>query len=39
MMPLATVLIAWLLLGERLTLGQAIGMSMVILSIAVYAKR
>jgi len=38
-MPLATVLIAWLLLGERLTLGQAIGMSMVILSIAVYAKR
>lgn len=38
-MPLATVLIAWVLLGERLTPGQAIGMGMVILSIAVYAKR
>ncbi len=38
-MPLATVLIAWMLLGERLTLGQTIGMGMVILSIAVYAKR
>lgn len=38
-MPLATVLIAWALLGERLTLGQSIGMGMVILSIAVYAKR
>ncbi|MCE0722909.1 MULTISPECIES: DMT family transporter [Legionella] len=38
-MPLATVLIAWMLLGEHLTPGQAIGMGMVILSIAVYAKR
>ncbi|QMT59457.1 DMT family transporter [Legionella sp. PC997] len=38
-MPLATVLIAWMLLGERLTTGQSIGMGMVILSIAVYAKR
>lgn len=38
-MPLATVLIAWLFLGEQLTFGQAIGMSMVILSIAAYAKR
>jgi drug/metabolite transporter (DMT)-like permease len=38
-MPLATVLIAWLLLGEQLTIGQAIGMSMVLLSIAAYAKR
>ncbi len=38
-MPLATVLIAWMLLGERLTAGQSIGMGMVILSIAVYAKR
>jgi len=38
-MPLATVLIAWLLLGEQLTLGQTVGMSMVILSIAAYAKR
>lgn len=38
-MPLATVLIAWLLLGEQLTLGQTVGMGMVILSIAAYAKR
>ena len=38
-MPLATVLIAWLLLGEQLTVGQTIGMSMVLLSIAAYAKR
>ncbi|WP_454780440.1 DMT family transporter [Legionella sp. WA2022007384] len=38
-MPLATVLIAWMLLGERLTSGQSIGMGMVILSIGVYAKR
>ena len=38
-MPLATVLLAWLFLGEQLTLGQTVGMSMVILSIAVYAKR
>ncbi|KTD42307.1 DMT family transporter [Legionella parisiensis] len=37
-MPLATVLIAWMLLGERLTLGQTLGMGMVIFSIAVYAR-
>lgn len=37
--PLTTVLIAWLLLGEQLTVGQTIGMSMVLLSIAAYAKR
>jgi drug/metabolite transporter (DMT)-like permease len=37
-MPLATVIIAWLALGEQLSLAQAIGMSMVILSIAIYAK-
>ncbi len=38
-MPLATVLIAWVFLGEHLTSVQAIGMGMVILSIAVSAKR
>lgn len=38
-MPLSTVLIAWMLLGERLTLVQALGMAMIVLSIAVYAKR
>lgn len=38
-MPLATVIIAWMLLGERLTIGQTVGMGMVILSIAAYAKR
>ena len=38
-MPLATVIFAWILLGEHLTLGQAIGMGMVVFSIAVYAKR
>lgn len=38
-MPLATVLIAWLFLGEELSLGQMLGMSMVILSIAAYAIR
>ncbi|WP_058534525.1 DMT family transporter [Legionella saoudiensis] len=37
-MPLATVLLAWLLLGEQLTLGQMIGMGMVLLSIVIYAK-
>lgn len=38
-MPLATVVIAWLFLGEQLTTGQIIGMSMVILSVIAYAKR
>jgi drug/metabolite transporter (DMT)-like permease len=38
-MPVATVVIAWLLLGEQLTLWQSIGMGMVIFSIAMYAKR
>ncbi|AMP88888.2 DMT family transporter [Legionella pneumophila] len=38
-MPLATVIIAWILLGEELTMGQIIGMGMVILSITAYAKR
>lgn len=38
-MPIATVSIAWLILGEQLTTGQTIGMAMVILSIAAYARR
>jgi drug/metabolite transporter (DMT)-like permease len=38
-MPVATVIIAWILLGEQLTLWQSIGMGMVIFSIAIYAKR
>lgn len=38
-MPLATVIIAWMLLGESLTTGQTVGMGMVILSIAIYARR
>ena len=38
-MPLATVIFAWMLIGEQLTPGQAIGMGMVIFSIAAYAKR
>lgn len=38
-MPLATVIFAWALLGEQLTIGQTVGMGMVILSIASYAKR
>lgn len=37
-MPLATVILAWIFLGERLTNGQYVGMSLVILSIFVYAK-
>lgn len=38
-MPLATVIIAWIVLGEQLTFWQTVGMSMVILSIVVYAIR
>jgi len=38
-MPLATVLSAGLLLGERLTQPQALGTSMVILSIIAYGRR
>ncbi|KTC64714.1 transmembrane protein [Legionella adelaidensis] len=38
-MPLATVIIAWVVLGEQLTQWQIVGMGMVILSIVVYAKR
>lgn len=38
-MPLATVILAWLLLGEQLTKMQCLGMSLVIFSIAIYARR
>jgi drug/metabolite transporter (DMT)-like permease len=38
-MPVATVIIAWIVLGEHLSIWQFAGMGMVILSIAVYAKR
>lgn len=38
-MPVATVLIAWTFLGEQLTFWQAIGMSMILLSIVTYAKK
>jgi drug/metabolite transporter (DMT)-like permease len=38
-MPLATVIIAWIVLREQLNMMQIIGMAMVILSIVVYAKR
>ncbi len=38
-MPVSTVIIAWLMLGERLNGGEALGMGMVLLSIAMYAKR
>lgn len=37
-MPVATVMFAWALLGEQLTLLQFLGMGMVIFSIAIYAK-
>ena len=38
-MPLSTVILAWLLLAEQLTVLQIIGMGMVLFSIAVYARR
>ncbi|MCL9685659.1 DMT family transporter [Legionella maioricensis] len=38
-MPVATVILAGLLLNEQLTSGQFIGMSMVMASVMVYAKR
>ena len=38
-MPLATVTIAWVVLGEQLSIGQSVGMGMIILSIGVYARR
>jgi drug/metabolite transporter (DMT)-like permease len=38
-MPVATVILAGILLHERLTLGQFIGMAMVILSVVTYARK
>ncbi|KTD76586.1 DMT family transporter [Legionella waltersii] len=38
-MPIATVIIAWIILGERLTTGQTVGMGMVLLSIVICANR
>lgn len=38
-MPIATALIAWAALGERLSLLQLTGMSLVIFSIFMYARR
>jgi drug/metabolite transporter (DMT)-like permease len=39
MMPVSTVILAWIFLGEKLTPLQTAGMSLVILSIFLYAKR
>ncbi len=36
-MPVATVILAWIILGERLTAMEFAGMSLVIFSIALYA--
>ena len=38
-MPVATVIIAWGILGEQLTSLQLAGMSLVILSVFIYARR
>lgn len=38
-MPIATVVFAGVLLNEQLTIGQFIGMSMVMIAVVVYAKR
>lgn len=38
-MPIATVVFAWLILNEDLTLMEGVGMSLVILSIMMYAKK
>ncbi|MGQ3891184.1 DMT family transporter [Legionella sp. CNM-4043-24] len=37
-MPVATVILAWLILGEQLTVWQFIGMGMVVFSIVLYAR-
>ncbi|KTD06596.1 EamA family transporter, partial [Legionella hackeliae] len=36
-MPLATVILAWIILGEQLTVWQCVGMGLVLLSIVIYA--
>lgn len=38
-MPLATVVLAFIILGEQLSLSQALGMGLIILSIAIYARK
>lgn len=38
-MPIATVILAWMVLGESLTMLQTIGMGLVILAIIAYAKK
>lgn len=38
-MPVATVIIAWMFLGEQLTVLQSVGMGLVMFSIVVYARR
>ncbi len=38
-MPIVTVLFAWALLGEHLNLGECLGMSLVLFSIVLYAKK
>jgi drug/metabolite transporter (DMT)-like permease len=38
-MPIATVVLAWILLGEQLTLVECLGMGLVIFSIVLYARR
>jgi len=38
-MPVATVIIAWLLLGEKLSIWELVGMGMIMISIALYAKK
>lgn len=38
-MPVATVILAWVILSEQLTLLECIGMGLVLLSIVLYARR
>lgn len=38
-MPIATAVFAWIILGEKLTGFELVGMSLVLLSIVVYAKK
>lgn len=38
-MPVATVILAWMILGEQLTLIELVGMGLVLFSIVLYAKK
>ena len=38
-MPVATVILAWIILREQLTSLELVGMGLVILSIVLYARR